>query len=202
MPYASWSVVFGEQPSAAKWNILGTNDAYFNTQVGDDFGSGTTSPVWWEEIGRTTLGSAGDTITVSSLPSRKYLMILVSALNSGSINGFLRFNNDTGSNYSRRYSDDGAADTTAVSQTSMLISTSGASQYFHSKIFVVNIATQVKLVNFQAIGGTTSAAAAPTRLEGSGKWANTSDAISRVDAVNLSTGDFATGSEVVVMGHD
>lgn len=33
MAYASWSVVFGEQPSAAKWNILGTNDADFNTKL-------------------------------------------------------------------------------------------------------------------------------------------------------------------------
>lgn len=31
MAYSSWSVVFGEQPSAAKWNILGTNDSAFNT---------------------------------------------------------------------------------------------------------------------------------------------------------------------------
>jgi hypothetical protein len=30
MTYASWSVVFGEQPSASKWNILGSNDAEFN----------------------------------------------------------------------------------------------------------------------------------------------------------------------------
>lgn len=30
MAYSAWSVVFGEQPSAAKWNILGTNDSYFN----------------------------------------------------------------------------------------------------------------------------------------------------------------------------
>lgn len=29
MAYTAWSVVFGEQPSAAKWNILGTNDAGF-----------------------------------------------------------------------------------------------------------------------------------------------------------------------------
>lgn len=35
--YQSWSVVFGEQPSAAKWNILGTNDAGFN--------NGTALPV-------------------------------------------------------------------------------------------------------------------------------------------------------------
>lgn len=34
MAYASWSVVFSEQPSAAKWNILGTNDASFNDGTG------------------------------------------------------------------------------------------------------------------------------------------------------------------------
>lgn len=33
MAYASWSVVFGEQPSAAKWNILGTNDSTFNASL-------------------------------------------------------------------------------------------------------------------------------------------------------------------------
>lgn len=34
MAYASWSVTFGEQPSAAKWNILGTNDSAFNDGTG------------------------------------------------------------------------------------------------------------------------------------------------------------------------
>lgn len=34
MAYAAWSVVFGEQPSAAKWNILGANDASFNDGTG------------------------------------------------------------------------------------------------------------------------------------------------------------------------
>lgn len=34
MAYQSWSVVFGEQPSAAKWNILGTNDAHFDSLIG------------------------------------------------------------------------------------------------------------------------------------------------------------------------
>lgn len=46
MAYASWSVVFGEQPSAAKWNILGTNDASFNDGTGIAnirYGSGFTS---------------------------------------------------------------------------------------------------------------------------------------------------------------
>ncbi len=34
MAYAAWSVSFGEQPSTAKWNILGTNDASFNDGTG------------------------------------------------------------------------------------------------------------------------------------------------------------------------
>lgn len=34
MAYAAWSVVAGEQPTAAKWNILGTNDASFNDGTG------------------------------------------------------------------------------------------------------------------------------------------------------------------------
>ncbi len=42
MAYASWSVVFGEQPSAAKWNILGTNDASFND--GSGIGTGAITP--------------------------------------------------------------------------------------------------------------------------------------------------------------
>jgi hypothetical protein len=43
MAYASWSVVFGEQPSAAKWNILGTNDASFNDGTG--IGNAAIKPV-------------------------------------------------------------------------------------------------------------------------------------------------------------
>lgn len=34
MAYVAWSVVFGEQPTASKWNILGTNDASFNDGTG------------------------------------------------------------------------------------------------------------------------------------------------------------------------
>jgi len=34
MSYQAWSVVFGEQPSASKWNILGQNDASFNDGTG------------------------------------------------------------------------------------------------------------------------------------------------------------------------
>lgn len=39
MGYVAWSVVFGEQPSAAKWNILGTNDSSFNDGTGLNTGA-------------------------------------------------------------------------------------------------------------------------------------------------------------------
>ncbi len=35
MAYQAWSVVYGEQPSATKWNVLGSNDAHFYNFVGD-----------------------------------------------------------------------------------------------------------------------------------------------------------------------
>lgn len=70
MAYTSWSVVFGEQPSAAKWNILGTNDASFNDGTGIAVsaitpeklltGTGTTwvwqtwSPTWTNVSGGAT----------------------------------------------------------------------------------------------------------------------------------------------------
>jgi hypothetical protein len=32
--YTAWSVIAGEQPTTAKWNVLGSNDGSFNTGVG------------------------------------------------------------------------------------------------------------------------------------------------------------------------
>lgn len=33
MSYSAWSVIAGETPTATKWNILGSNDADFDTRV-------------------------------------------------------------------------------------------------------------------------------------------------------------------------
>lgn len=46
MAYASWSVVFGEQPTASKWNILGTNDAHFYSFLGDNLTWTSWTPTW------------------------------------------------------------------------------------------------------------------------------------------------------------
>lgn len=159
---------------------------------------------WWEELGRTTLGSAGDTITVNNIPARKYLIILANlTATGGNINALVRFNNDTGNNYSRRVSDNGAADSTATSASSIGAIDAVADGPVNVRMLTTNVAAQEKIIEFQGYRrGTAGAGNAPARREGLGKWANTSDQITRVDVINDSTGDFAIGSEVVVLGHN
>lgn len=202
--YSSWSVVFGEQPSASKWNTLGTNDASFHERIGTNFSSGTTSPVWWEELGRTTLGSNGDTITLSSLGARKFLHVHISLLpTGGTINASVTFNNDTAANYARRASDNGGADASAVSQSNLPVGSSTGAYPFFIEFDVINISAQEKLVMGHTVDQNTAGAANQTnRREFTGKWANTSAQISRVDVTNSGTGDYATSSVIVVKGHD
>lgn len=198
--YSSWSVVFGEQPTATKWNILGTNDASFNERIGADFSASTTSPIWYEELGRTTLGSSGDTITVSSIPARKYLRIMIITVTSGATTPILRYNNDSGANYALRYGLDNSF-STAVSSTSIgNLSTGSDSAWV--VLDVINIATLQKMSLGRSIYGTNSAGVAPHSLTFESVWNNTSAQISRVDVTNASAGDFASGSAVVVLGHD
>jgi len=158
----------------------------------------------WVELARTTLGSAGDTITVSSLPDKRYYMILQSEIPSGEIFGKGRFNADSGNNYSTRYETNGATDSTLTSFNSLVnypAPTSGAPNF--STTYVSNLSNKEKLTIHQAISqNTAGAGTAPTRRHGVSKWSNTSSTITSYSANNGGSGDFASGSEVVVLGWD
>lgn len=167
--------------------------------------TGADAGIWWEELGRTTLGSNGDTIAVSTFTAKKYLMILAYCIpTGGTINLSLRFNGDSGNNYSNRASDNGAADGTTVSNSSTTFHASAAASRQFGFADVLNVATQTKLVSSMHIhNNTTGAASAPSRSERASKWVNTTDSITSLSIINTSgTGDYATGSEVVVLGHD
>ena len=103
MAYASWSVVFGEQPSTAKWNILGTNDAGFNDGSGIATNAITaaklaTSAIYLGNIttGDSTTSSAANTqVTNATMPvtipsgSRKILILCnFSFYNTGANNNY------------------------------------------------------------------------------------------------------------------
>ena len=112
MSYTAGSFVADEQPTTAKWNLLWANDASFNDGTGfaDNildsrmYIDGSIDPEhlastarWWEELGRTTLGSSSDLITVASFTAKKYLkMYIYLTATGGTINGKMTFNNDSG----------------------------------------------------------------------------------------------------------
>ena len=158
----------------------------------------------WVELGRTTLGSNGDSISVSSLPDKRYYMILSDISSSGQGATRPRINNDSGSNYSIRYQKDGGTDVTLTSQPYFTNYNGGFTNanVFHVT-YLANYASKEKLlINHSNENETLGAGTAPFRREYTGKWANTSDAVNRWDALNFGTGDFASGSEVVVLGYD
>lgn len=219
MSYQAWSVVFGEQPTAAKWNILGQNDAGFNdgTAIGDDAiiqrhiadniilpAQLTSQAKWWSEVGRTTLGSASDVITVSGLSTYKYIMLIMNAVASGgTLDTNLKFNNDGGANYAQQHAVNYGASTsqTGVSSLALEGSTaiSGGSEQFVG--FLYNPSTGDKLLQWrctQQDAGLT-AANVPRVLEGVGMW-NSASQVTRFDWTNAGTGDFPIGTEVIVLG--
>lgn len=161
---------------------------------------------WWQEIARNTLTVAGDTLAVTGIPAMTYLKVIIRAMGTGGTVGFsLRFNNDSGSNYSQRLSSNGGADGTSTSQSSLPVA--GAATYpFLGGIFeIFNMASLEKNIFGTRLGNFsgTGAGTAPDRGELMGKWANTSVQINEIDLLNLAgTGDFAIGSEIIVLGHN
>ena len=163
----------------------------------------------WKELDRVTLGSAGDTLDTGTFTAKDNIMVLCSVRNDGSSNlcdPHIRFNNDSGSNYAFRHSLDGGSDSTSTSSSSIDL---GAGGNYRGEQFVVcdtnNISAQEKLITASGAFNdqySVTTGLAPDRSEVVGKWANTSAQINRVELVNTSTGDFASGSEVVVLGYD
>lgn len=171
-----------------------------------DFASTGAGAVWWEELGRTTLGSAGDTISVTPIAVRKYLKVRWYATATGGTigGGDVRFNNDSGNNYTRRSSLNNGADSVLGSQAQSGPGLSPAALPVSGEIDIINVSAQEKMFHgFAKNTGASGAVTSNNLAVWSGKWANTADAITRVDIINNGgTGDYAIGSEVVVLGHN
>ena len=165
----------------------------------------------WVELGRTTLGSANFNMTVSSLANKRYYMLLMSTLETGSgpTNWLSRIGNstiDTGSNYSRRKSQDGGADVTATSTNTFFEHFTGEQTQRFGYHYISNYATKEKLgIGHHVSANTVGAGTAPyERNEIVNKWANTSNVMDvfqlRDDGAGSET--YGAGSEVVVLGWD
>lgn len=223
MAYQAWSVVFGEQPSASKWNILGTNDAGFNdgTAIGDDAiiqrhvadnqilpAQLTSAARWWEELGRTTLGAAATSISVSGFTAKKYLKIIMAGIaGPQGINSQIRFNNDSGNNYSNQYSVNHGAATSAAPASLLQIESGGtvSGGVSHNEIYLFNPSGSDKVGFYKNAhqGTSTTSANSPAELDGQFVY-DSSTQVTRIDWFDTTGGpsNFAAGSEIIVLGHD
>ena len=155
----------------------------------------------WKRLGSTTLSSAGDTITVDGFDAVDRLRIEIHAPASGNLDMcYLRFNNDSGSNYSVSKSNNGSGTDSNNSITGILWQTNNGANDQLAIFTVYNNTSKEKLVILQQMETVSGASNAPQRKELTGKWSNTSSQITRVDAVNGGNGDFAVGSTVTVFG--
>ncbi len=79
MAYSAWSVVFGEQPSAAKWNILGTNDAGFydgtNLPMANSSKATVATTQSTSSTTPTDLATAGPSVTLAVGATGKVLLV-------------------------------------------------------------------------------------------------------------------------------
>lgn len=125
MSYTAWSLVYGEQPSTAKWNLLGSNDSHFNDFLGANLAWQSWSPTlanltigngtvkaYYTEVGKTvfcrlyilfgtttSMGTA-PTFTVPVTANSRYSSqciggIILEDASAGSWHGMLSFNAST-----------------------------------------------------------------------------------------------------------
>ena len=157
----------------------------------------------WVELGRTTLGSDGDSIDVTGLADKRYLMALINVPTTGNARPRTRFNADTGNNYSDRWSQIGGGDNTSGSQSFIYNEVTSTTDDTFAVCYASNLSNKEKLTICHGVSAKSAGASQePFRSEVVGKWANTSDAISQWNLTNDLAGSYTSGSEVVVLGWD
>lgn len=179
------------------------------TKAKVNFGSG----IWWEELARVSIpvGSPASSIDTGVFTKKKYLKIIFTGYSSGGTYAFgLRFNNDSGNNYSDAliygsgasvgYSQSGPS---AQIRASTTVASTG-SWLFDALIY--NDASRTKQVSGHGTSDTNAGVTAgygPDNQFFSGKWVNSTTQIERIQFIKLAgTSGMGQGSEVIVLGHD
>jgi hypothetical protein len=156
----------------------------------------------YDKIATTTLGSAG-TITFSSIPSTytDLKLVFVAQMDSGYQAYWLRFNSDSGTNYSTTYLTGNGA-TASSGRT-----TSGTKIILGQRSGQPNVFTMYQIDLFSYAGSTykTSLISEAADINGAGNasgqvnlWSSTS----AITSINLlpATGNFSTGTTATLYG--
>ena len=130
-------------------------------------------------------------------------MVLGNHLPSGNFRTTYRFNGDTASNYALRKSENGGAENAKIDQALLEIGNEDTNTDYFDVSYLSNLSAQEKLmINHNMRTGGSGAGNDPNRVEAVAKWDNTSSVINRIDAFNDQGGNYASGSEVVVLEYD
>jgi hypothetical protein len=156
----------------------------------------------WQNIPRVlalvTLTSAGDQISLPSLPARNSLKINFCLRSSGAIHPWLRINNDGNNRYSCRYRSN-TTDGSVVSQPQIPIGNNGGLHQMGTIQINDISALALKNVEIMTTGLDGNIAGVPDAFIGHGCY-NQSTAISRLDINNQGAGDFGIGSYAEIIG--
>ena len=138
--------------------------------------------------------------TVYELSNKPYMMVLGQLLNSTNGNVVASFNDDTGSNYIDRRSENGGSDVTTTARTNTIFGDALGAEFFTVGNIINEPGQEKLMLNQMTDMNSSGAGTAPDRWETAGKWANTSDSITSFKATCNQT--MASGSEIVVLGYD
>jgi hypothetical protein len=157
----------------------------------------------WTQIANVKLTSSGDTLDSGTMDEYKMYVIHAFRLATGNLdNEKLRFNNDSGSNYSYRHATNGASDSTNINDSGINFNGQTAAQNGFINIYVFNFASgEEKLaMNIDCRENAAGAGNCVNEQVSWGKWANTSSNITQIQLDNGGTGDYDTDSFMTIYG--
>ncbi len=156
----------------------------------------------YEPIATTTLSSATNTITFSSIPGSYTDLVLVvsstySNYTTGGENVWVRINNDSGGNYSSTYMEGGLTSGRVANGNQHTVSSAGNNSPWF-QVITWNFYNYSNTTTFKS--SISSLRYAPTFAQlWANLWRNTA-AINRIDVIGGTSGTFAVGSTFTLYG--
>lgn len=207
--YPRRAVLDGKWSNTSDCNIVGIhNDDSGSMSSASEilvlgYDSGDTSGDDMTELGTTVLTGGADSIDLTLDASKKWMFVQAYLIADGNIRTDMTFNNSTGTAYARRRSNDGAADSTAVNETTIDVLGDEDKDKF-IEMWVCNDHDNVDnafVIGNIATNNADGSDNPPSRCTFVAKYDNGGNAITSIKITNTgAAGDYATGSSLSAWG--
>jgi len=155
----------------------------------------------WERLVHQELSSGNATIDTGTFTGKKNLRVIIHTLSASYDHyPYIRFNGDSGANYSYQKNSNGEVPDGSANVNLVYHDIYVSNNNSYVVMDIMNIAGQEKLTIMHNVGGNTGAGNAPSRREYTGKWANTSAQITQITVhQGNSSNTFDAGSYITVL---